>query len=98
MNINTKRGIKNVTFGLLQQLITIAFGLILPPFLISYGSEVNGLISSITRFTFMLLTGGRCRTASLQALLSCNCKKPMLQMLLCPLQIDIISGPAYCIL
>ena len=77
MNINTKRGIKNVTFGLLQQLITIAFGLILPRlFLINYGSEVNGLISSITQiYVYVALLEAGVGTASLQALYRTIAKK-----------------------
>ena len=45
-----KRGIWNVTSALVQQLLVIAFGLILPRlFIVGYGSEVNGLLSSISQ-------------------------------------------------
>ncbi len=46
-----KRAIKNIIASLGQQLITIICGLILPITIIkTYGSSVNGLISSITQF------------------------------------------------
>ncbi len=46
-----KRAIKNIIASLGQQLITIICGLILPIAIIkTYGSSVNGLISSITQF------------------------------------------------
>lgn len=64
------KGIKNVVFGLLNQITTIAFGLILPRmFIMSYGSEVNGLISSVNQiFAYVALLEAGIGTASLQAL------------------------------
>ncbi|MBO5321627.1 MAG: sugar isomerase [Clostridia bacterium] len=64
------KGIKNVVFGLFNQFITIAFGLVLPRmFIMSYGSEVNGLISSINQlFVYVALLEAGIGTASLQAL------------------------------
>lgn len=64
------KGSKNVAFGLLNQFITIAFGLILPRmFIMSYGSEVNGLISSVNQlFVYVALLEAGIGTASLQAL------------------------------
>ena len=64
------KGIKNVVFGLLNQLITIVFGLILPRmFIMSYGSEVNGLISSVNQlYVYIALLEAGVGTASLQAL------------------------------
>lgn len=64
------KGLKNVIFGLLNQFITIAFGLILPRmFIMSYGSEVNGLISSVNQlFVYVALLEAGVGTASLQAL------------------------------
>ena len=41
----------NTFFGLANQLITLVCGFILPRFILKYyGSEVNGLVSSITQF------------------------------------------------
>lgn len=64
------RGLKNIIFGLLNQLITIAFGLILPRmFIMNYGSETNGLISSVNQvYTYVALLEAGIGTASLQAL------------------------------
>lgn len=64
------KGTKNVIFGLLNQFVTIAFGLILPRmFIMSYGSEVNGLISSVNQlFVYVALLEAGVGTASLQAL------------------------------
>ena len=64
------KGIKNVVFGLFNQFITIAFGLVLPRmFIMSYGSEVNGLISSVNQlFVYVALLEAGIGTASLQAL------------------------------
>lgn len=64
------KGIKNVIFGLMYQLVTIAFGLILPRmFIMSYGSEVNGLISSVNQlYVYVGLLEAGIGTASLQAL------------------------------
>ncbi len=43
--------IKNITFSILQQIITIICGFIAPRLIISsYGSNVNGMIASITQF------------------------------------------------
>lgn len=65
-----KKGIKNIVFGLLNQSITIVFGLILPRmFIMSYGSEVNGLISSVNQiYVYVALLEAGIGTASLQAL------------------------------
>lgn len=64
------KGLKNVIFGLLNQFVTISFGLILPRmFIMSYGSEVNGLISSVNQlFVYVALLEAGVGTASLQAL------------------------------
>ena len=70
MSSFSKRGFKNVAFGLLNQFITIAFGLILPRlFITSYGSEVNGLISSVNQiYVYAALLEAGVGGASLQAL------------------------------
>lgn len=49
--MRSKKAINNIITSLLQQIITIICGLILPRAIIRvYGSNVNGLISSITQF------------------------------------------------
>ncbi len=49
--MRSKKAIKNIIASLLQQAITIICGLILPRAIIkTYGSSVNGLVSSITQF------------------------------------------------
>jgi len=49
--MRSKKAIKNIISSLVQQIITIVCGLILPRAIIgNYGSNVNGLISSITQF------------------------------------------------
>lgn len=49
--MRSKKAIKNIISSLLQQIIVIICGLILPRAIIgTYGSNVNGLISSITQF------------------------------------------------
>ena len=49
--MRSKKAIKNIISSLLQQLTVIICGLILPRAIIgTYGSNVNGLISSITQF------------------------------------------------
>ncbi len=68
--MKTSKGIKNIIFGLLNQIVTITFGLLLPRmFIMSYGSEVNGLISSVNQlFVYIALLEAGVGTASLQAL------------------------------
>ena len=65
-----KRGIWNVTSGIIQQLLVLAFGLILPRlFIVGYGSEMNGLLSSVSQvYIYVSLIGGGIGTAALQAL------------------------------
>lgn len=56
-----KNALFNIIFSLILQLITVISGLILPKIRIeAYGSDVNGLISSITQFLsyITLLEGG----------------------------------------
>ncbi len=49
--MRSKKAIKNILSLLIQQLVTIVCGLILPLVIIkTYGSSVNGLLSSITQF------------------------------------------------
>lgn len=56
-----KKALLNILFTTLSQLATIASGLIVPRFLLStFGSEANGLVSSITQFLnyIALVEGG----------------------------------------
>jgi len=65
-----KKGALNAFFGLLGQLITIALGIVIPRLVVvSFGSEVNGLLNSITQIfiCFTLFEAG-IGVASLQAL------------------------------
>ena len=49
--MRSKKAIKNIISSLSQQIAVIICGLILPRAIIgTYGSNVNGLISSITQF------------------------------------------------
>ena len=49
--MKNKKLIKNIIISLLQQVVTIICGLILPKTIIkTYGSSTNGLINSITQF------------------------------------------------
>ncbi|MCU5372187.1 MULTISPECIES: MATE family efflux transporter [Bacillus cereus group] len=64
------KGLANITFGLIRQLVMLVLGLILPRLIIEgYGSEVNGFMSSVTQFVMYLsLLEVGIGTASLQAL------------------------------
>lgn len=56
-----KKSSYNLIFGFLGQFITIAFGILLPRLvLVEYGSEVNGLLNSVTQIFayFALLEAG----------------------------------------
>lgn len=49
--MRSKKALKNIITSLLQQIVTLICGLIVPRAIIgSFGSNVNGLISSITQF------------------------------------------------
>ena len=65
-----KKSIKNIFFGILGQVITIALGIVLPKlFIFSYGSEVNGMLSSVNNiFSYIALLEAGVGTATLQAL------------------------------
>ena len=57
-------------FGIISQIVTLLLGIIIPRLMIvSYGSEVNGLLSSIRQvFVYVALLEAGIGTASLQAL------------------------------
>ena len=63
-----KKGVLNVFYGIIGQLITIALGIVIPRLvLISYGSEVNGLLNSVTQiFAYFSLLEAGVGVASLQ--------------------------------
>lgn len=67
---NVKKSLLNTVWGLVYQLVVIGFGLILPRlFIVSYGSEMNGLMSSVTQiYTYVALLEAGVGAASLQAL------------------------------
>ena len=67
---NKQKSIRNLIYAALSQIISIAFGLILPRmFVVSYGSEVNGLLNSLSNFLICLnLFEAGMGAASLQAL------------------------------
>ncbi len=65
-----KRIIKIFGYGVISQVVTLLLGIIIPKLMIvSYGSEVNGLLSSIRQvFVYVALLEAGIGTASLQAL------------------------------
>jgi O-antigen/teichoic acid export membrane protein len=65
-----ERSIKNLVFGLLSFVITTIIGVIIPRlFIVSYGSEVNGLVSSVKQiFAYFTLLEAGVGTATQQAL------------------------------
>ena len=65
-----KKVIYNLLYSFLGQIITICIGLLLPRlFVINYGSEVNGLINSISQiFVYMALFESGVGAVTLQAL------------------------------
>lgn len=65
-----KRSIYNIIIGVLGQTITIVMGIILPKlFITSYGSEVNGLMTSITQiYVYIGLLEAGIGAATIQAL------------------------------
>lgn len=70
MGNSKAKSIKNIIYGILGQIITIAFGLIVPRIiLVSLGSEANGLTSSISQiFAYVALLEAGVGGATLQAL------------------------------
>lgn len=65
-----KRGLYNIIWGVFGQVITIALGIVVPRLvLVSFGSEVNGLLNSITQiYAYFTLFEAGIGTATLQAL------------------------------
>lgn len=72
-----KRSIYNIAIGIISQLIAISLGIVIPRlFLVSFGSEMNGLLNSIGQVLgYLALLEAGVGAASLQALykpISCN--------------------------
>lgn len=68
--MNAKRSIYNIIFGVTNQLVVIAAGILLPRLvLINLGSESNGLLNSVNQiFAYFALLEAGVGTATLQAL------------------------------
>lgn len=67
---NSKKSFKIFIFGIVSQVVTLLLGIIIPRLVIvSYGSEVNGLLSSIRQiFVYVALLEAGIGTAALQAM------------------------------
>ncbi len=68
--MNLKKGVYNIIFGVIGQVFTILFAIIVPKvIIIGYGSSVNGLLSTINQlFVYLALFEAGVGTAALQAL------------------------------
>ena len=67
---NRTKSLKNLIFSLLSHILNIGLGLILPRlWIVSYGSEVNGLLSSLNQFlVYLSLFEAGVGAATMQAL------------------------------
>lgn len=65
-----KNGVLSAIFGILQQLLTLTFGLIVPRlFIRTFGSEMNGFLSSLAGlYSYLALLEAGVGTAAIQAL------------------------------
>lgn len=65
-----KNGMLSAIFGVLQQLVTLVFGLIVPRlFIRTFGSEMNGLLSALGNiYSYLALLEAGIGTAAIQAL------------------------------
>lgn len=74
-----KRSMYNIIFGLASQIITISLGIIIPRlFIVRFGSEANGLLSSINQiFIYFGLLEAGVGVASIQALYAPISKKDL---------------------
>jgi O-antigen/teichoic acid export membrane protein len=68
--MKARRGFYNITLGFVNQIVTIAFGILIPRlFIIKLGSEANGFMASITQiFIYMSILEAGVGTAAIQAL------------------------------
>ena len=90
--MNKRKGILNVSFGIINLIITISLGLVIPRLtLVNLGSETNGLLSSINRMLqyAILLEAGVGTVLSFVG--SCGNKIETYLQLLWRLQIVIIK-------
>ncbi len=67
---SSSKGIKNLIYGTVGQVIILAMGFVLPRlFMVNYGSEVNGLLTSVKQlFAYMVLLEAGVGATTLQAL------------------------------
>lgn len=67
---NSEKSFKILIFGVISQVVTLLLGILIPRLLIvNYGSEVNGLLSSVKQlFVYVALLEAGIGTAALQAL------------------------------
>ena len=65
-----KNGVLSAAFGIMQQLLTLIFGLIVPRlFIRTFGSEMNGLLSSLGNiYSYLALVEAGVGTVAIQAL------------------------------
>lgn len=65
-----KRGMYNIFWGILGQIITICLGIVVPRMvLVSFGSEINGLLNSVTQiYAYFTLIEAGIGSTTLQAL------------------------------
>lgn len=68
--MDLKRGIKNISYSVIGQMITLIIGIFIPQLVIvSYGSEINGLLSSTTTIiSYLALLEAGVGAATCQAL------------------------------
>ncbi len=65
-----KNGVMSAWFGIIQQLLTLSFGLIVPRlFIQTFGSEINGMLSSLGNlYSYLALVEAGVGTVAIQAL------------------------------
>lgn len=68
--MNYKNGMKSMVLGILQQIMTLVIGLIAPRlFLMTFGSETNGVLNTISNiFSYLALVEAGVGTVALQVL------------------------------
>lgn len=65
-----RNGVLSAIFGVIQQILTLIFGLIVPRlFIQTFGSEMNGLLSSLGNiYSYLALVEAGIGTTAIQAL------------------------------
>ncbi|MCI7122661.1 lipopolysaccharide biosynthesis protein [Mediterraneibacter gnavus] len=68
--MNFNKGVRNIIWSILGQIITLLIGILIPRFVIvSYGSEINGLLSSVGQvMSYLALLEAGLGAAAIQAL------------------------------